>query len=148
LVAGSLIWDWETPALTGTVSKANVSRFEGDELMFQGKLYDVINRTASRDSITLLLYPDEEEQTALSDLGNYFSPDLSIQSSNINQISQTKNFYLIQDSVQPSVIQFNIPVIKKICFNVLLSSFNTISDRHRSVPTPSPVLIDLSYFGS
>ena len=121
---------------------------EGDELMFQGKLYDVINRTASRDSITLLLYPDEEEQTALSDLGNYFSPDLSIQSSNINQISQTKNFYLIQDSVQPSVIQFNIPDIKKICFNVLLSSFNTISDRHRSVPTPSPVLIDLSYFGS
>jgi hypothetical protein len=91
-----------TPSLstvTLTIAKKESKNFDEDELLYKGKLYDVIKKVTTPDSVTFFLYPDVDEQAALSALVNCFL------SNNVNRVPQGdkispfKSFHGIPDQL-------------------------------------------------
>jgi hypothetical protein len=121
-----------------TVNKKEAKAFDDDEIKYQGKLFDVVTKTMTSDSVTFFLYRDTEEQDALTDLVNYFSPDMSNLMPNRDKISLIKSFHGLPDQITPQVIRFDI---SKRCLASLICPAqisNTMLSGYSPVPTPPP----------
>jgi hypothetical protein len=121
-----------------TVNKKEAKAFDGDEIKYRGKLFDVINKTLTSDSVTFYLYLDTEEQDALADLVNYFSQDITNLLPNREKISPIKSFHGIPDQITPPAILFDIS--KRSLASMLSPSqiSKTMLTGHSQVPTPPP----------
>jgi len=121
-----------------TLNRREAKAFDGDEIKYRGKLFDVVKKYITRDSVTFFLFPDTEEQDALTDLVNYFSPDISKLFPNSDKISLIKCFHGITDQIVLQVTRF---VLSKRDIVSMLSPSqisNTMLTGHKLVPTPPP----------
>jgi hypothetical protein len=121
-----------------TLSNKEADAFDQDELLYKGMLFDVAKRTKVRDSVVVYLYPDNEEQTVLTQLVNYFKSDnrnLIPAGEKIFQIKSPEGF---QDLISCDVNRNPIPDKWLIpCISYLQYSPKVLN-RFLRVPTPPP----------
>ena len=89
--------DYDQQAGLTKIPLINLDKDEDNEVWFQNKLYDVVKRETSNDTVYVYVIRDEKEQEVLNDILDHFKTDPSISSTGINKISRLKNIYRIID---------------------------------------------------
>jgi len=57
------------------ISVKEKDKYNDDEAWINGELYDIAERKTEGDSISLYLYHDADEESILSEIGDFFKPD-------------------------------------------------------------------------
>jgi hypothetical protein len=121
-----------------TLSEKEAQAFDHDEINYKGKLYDVIKKMITRDSVTFYLYPDNEEQAALTELADYFSSGKRNSMPNGDKLSVFKSIPATPDQIITRFTRFEMIKRGLVSSPTPRQIFNKIPDRHKPVPTPPP----------
>jgi hypothetical protein len=120
------------------LSNKDAQVFDQDEVMYRGVMFDVAKKITGRDSVILYLYPDHDEQNALTQLVNYFKSDETSLVAAGEKLFRIKSLQAAQDQISQHLIHYKIlnsDVISVLHFSQAIPGIANIFQR---VPTPPP----------
>ena len=117
------------------------TNMEADEIWLNGKLYDVASYSITKDTVSISVFHDNNEESLVHQIAESFEPNESCSSDNIVHLSKHKihlpdNYKLVPGNPIGLSVTSNI----QAQYSVYLSSFSSTFQGSILVPPPDTIM--------